>query len=180
MAKINDWKFAPKKAKTVGTTDVKNTETVTTVPNEAVEPSQDLSAIMARLDRLEKENAELKKVDVPLDPKARNQEPRRFNYQLWWGVPVLSSVSKRRDGTKELQYKNWKGIRESNHNVVLSLSDGTETEVDAVEYWKFHTKSEKMEATDENGNKIMLGMRPNSYTFETEHWKIEVLPSNLN
>ena len=108
--------------------------------------SPDLSEILRRLDVVEKENAELKaKSENPIkNAKDRYEWPRHYSYKMWAWVPVCSYVSKRKDASKDLLYKDYKGNYISNHILELTMADGKKLEVEVNEFnWAF-TRSPKM------------------------------------
>jgi len=159
-------------------------------PEQGVEPiqsSQHDMSILKRLEQLEARNRELEKKvneeEKTTFQKAKeiNKDPRKFSYSMWWWVPVLSYKSKKIDNTRDWHFKNKFGEYESNHLLELKLADGSTTDVEVVEFNRSATKSEKMIAYDENGEYILLGSNPKSFTFKTEeHWEFTVLPCIIN
>lgn len=78
-----------------------------TVAEETVEtPNNALESIQKRLEAIEAENQALKDAKNPMK-KARkiNDDPKKFRYQEWGGVPVLSYVSYKKDDSKDWLYK---------------------------------------------------------------------------
>ena len=138
-----------------------------------------MTEILDRLDKLEKENAELKKgqMNVFTQWKERYDWPRAYCYKMWWWVPVLSYESFRKDPTKDLVYKDQFGQWVSNHYLKLKLADEKEVDVEVNEFNKNRTLSDKIIAekrTDNKGN--LLG-----FAFPTEEWwEIIVEPNMIN
>ena len=138
-----------------------------------------LEAILERLDRLEKENDELRKgkMNVFVSWREVYDWPRKYSYKLWWGIPALSYKSFKKDPTKDLMYKDKFGQRTSNHYLKIELANWKEVEVEVNEFNRDFTRSEKMEAekcTDNRWN--LLG-----YEFDTDDWwKIIVAENMIN
>ena len=120
---MNMAKMEPKKPQTEVLEEAKNEPTVA---NDA------MSEILDRLEKLEKENEELKKgqMNVFTQWKERYSWPRAYCYKLWWGVPVLWYESFRKDPTKDLVYKDQFWQWKSNHFLRIKLADGSEEEVE--------------------------------------------------
>lgn len=136
-----------------------------------------LENILQRMDKLERENEELKKgqLNVFTEGKKFYDGPRNYSYKMWWGVPVLAYKSFRKDLTKDLVYQNQYGAWVSNHYLKLTLANKEEVEVEVNEFNKHYTTSEKMhaeKATDNRGN--ILG-----YEFDTEEWGKFIVATNL-
>lgn len=135
----------------------------------------DLEAVLNRLNRVEQQTG----IDDH-DPKAKYTWPRKFNYKLRGGQPVLDYTSKRKDPTKWLRFKNQYGQMTSNHYLELTLAKvGWGTEIMEVEVEQFNQnviRSDKMEATimqRRDGRK--------AYIFETTDFgEITVLDSVIN
>lgn len=138
-----------------------------------------MSEILDRLDKLEKENAELKKgqMNVFTQWKEKYDWPRAFCYKMWWWVPVLSYKPFKKDPTKDLVYKDQFWQWSSNHYLKLHLADDNEVDVEVNEFNKNRTLSDKIIAekrTDNKGN--LLG-----FAFPTEEWwEIIVEPNMIN
>lgn len=141
--------------------------------------SDEMKAILDRLDRLEKENNELRegKMNVFVSWREIYDWPREYSYKLWWGIPVLSYKSFKKDPTKDLMYKDQFGQRKSNHYLRLTLANEKEIEVEVNEFNRDFERSEKMKAekcTDNRGN--LLG-----YEFDTlDYGKIIVAENMIN
>lgn len=147
------------------------------VRTEATNNSMD--AILERLDRLEKENAELRegKMNVFTEWKKVYTWPRAYCYKMWGWVPVIWFTSYRKDKTKDLVYKNQFGQWESNHYLELKLANGDTVDVEVNEFNRDYTLSEKILAeprTDNRGN--LLG-----YAFNSdEYGEFIVAPNIIN
>lgn len=106
----------------------------------------------------------------------RYEWPRTYRYRLWWGVPVLSMKSKKKDITKPSMYFTPKWEQINNQIAELALADGSTIDVDVLEFWQFYEYSEPKVATEK--------MQPNgikSYIFnDPTYWEIEVLSSVIN
>lgn len=151
------------------------------VKQEAKEPTNvaEMQAILDRLDKLEKENAELKKwqMNVFTQWKEKYDWPRAYCYKLWWWVPVLSFKPFLKDPTKDLVYKDQFWQWKSNHYLKLTLANGKEEEVEVNDFNKFRTLSEKVIAEKRTDNKWNLQW----FAFETEEWwEIIVEPNIIN
>ena len=140
--------------------------------------SGDLSAILARLERLEKENAELKETKENPFTKAKKiyEWPRHYSYKMWAGVPVLGYTSKRKDPSKDLAFKNQFWELQSNHYLVLQLANWETEEVEVNEFNASFARSDKLPAkvvTNEDGSIC--------YWFkEAEHWEFLVNNNIIN
>lgn len=148
-----------------------------TNPDQMVVDRSTLDSILQRMDKLEAENEELKKgqLNVFTEGKKFYDWPRKFSYKMWWGVPVLSYKSFRKDLTKDLVYQNQYGAWVSNHYLKLTLANDKTVEVEVNEFNKHYTTSEKIlaeKATDNRGN--VLG-----YEFDTEEWWKFIVATNL-
>jgi len=139
-----------------------------------------LEAIMARLDKLEQENAELKgEINPEKKAKERYQWPRLISYKMWWWEPVVNYEWFLKDPTKSDIYRkgdDWI----SNQYLKIELADWKKVDVEVNEFGKFHTLSEKMEAKDENGNVIVLGSNAKTYTFEVWDKEFTVVNKCIN
>lgn len=163
-------KMEPKKPQTEVVEEAKNEPTVA---NDA------MSEILDRLEKLEKENEELKKgqMNVFTQWKERYSWPRAYCYKLWWGVPVLWYESFRKDPTKDLVYKDQFWQWKSNHFLRIKLADGSEEEVEVNDFNKFRTLSDKIIAEKRTDNKWNLLW----FAFDTEqYWEIIVEPNMIN
>ena len=145
----------------------------------------DLSNVLERLERLEKENAELK--DARENPfknwKERYNWPLRFKYKLWGWVPVLNYVSLLKDPTKDLTYMNQFWKLENNQNLKISLANGKTLEVDSIEFGKHHSRGEEMEANNQNWEVITTDnvKFAKEFKFQTKDFgEITVLSSVIN
>lgn len=132
------------------------------------------------------ESLKAKTDTTPKDPKARYEWPRKYRYQMWWWVPVLSYVSKKKDSTKDLLYKvSLSGGRSDyidNHVLELTLAEQTKSgdyktiEVPASDYNRDHEKGEPMEAQVISDWKTTTGI-----IFTTDKYGIfTISPSVLN
>lgn len=167
---MNMAKMEPKKPQTEVVEEAKNEPTVA---NDA------MSEILDRLEKLEKENEELKKgqMNVFTQWKERYSWPRAYCYKLWWGVPVLWYESFRKDPTKDLVYKDQFWQWKSNHFLRIKLADGSEEEVEVNDFNKFRTLSDKIIAEKRTDNKWNLLW----FAFDTEqYWEIIVEPNMIN
>lgn len=167
---MNMAKMEPKKPQTEVLEEAKNEPTVA---NDA------MSEILDRLEKLEKENEELKKgqMNVFTQWKERYSWPRAYCYKLWWGVPVLWYESFRKDPTKDLVYKDQFWQWKSNHFLRIKLADGSEEEVEVNDFNKFRTLSDKIIAEKRTDNKWNLLW----FAFDTEqYWEIIVEPNMIN
>ncbi len=146
----------------------------------ATTPSVDgMQAILDRLDKLEKENEELKKwqMNVFTAWKERYDWPRAYCYKMWWWVPVLAFQSYKKDKTKDLVFKNQFWVWESNHYLKLTLADESVVDVEVNEFNKNRTLSDKIIAEKRTDNKWNLVW----YAFNTEeYWEIIVSPNLIN
>lgn len=156
------------------------TEEVKTEANEPKNVAADaMTEILDRLERLEKENAELKKgqMNVFTQWKERYEWPRAYCYKMWWWVPVLSFKPFLKDPTKDLVYKDQFWQWKSNHYLRIKLANGKEEEVEVNDFNKFRTLSDKIIAenrTDNKGNLLW-------FAFNTEeYWEIIVEPNMIN
>ena len=151
---------------------------IETSPTEIKTENKDLSTILERLDRLEKENAELKETKENPFTKAKKKYewPRHYSYKIWAWVPVLGYVSKRKDPSKDLAYKNQFWELQSNHYLVLSLANWKTEEVEVNEFNSSCVRSEKLPAkvvTNEDGSTC--------YWFKTkEFWEFIVNQNIIN
>jgi len=191
MAKLSSEAFgekmklarAAKKAQTLAETqDVSAKETVVNTP-EVKTP--DLSKVLERLERLEKENEALKKSKENSFSKAKErlQWPRTFSYKIWWGVPVLSFDTFRKDPTKDLLFKNQFWAFESNHYLKVKLQNNETVEVEVNEFNRSHTKSDKLEARNQYGELIDLEnlKLAKTFTFDTyDHGTFTVALGAIN
>lgn len=143
-------------------------------------PADDnLSAILARLSKLEEENKRLKDWDAA--SIARNKKeiykwPRHYAFSMWGWVPVISWTTKKMDNTKDLVFKNNHWVYESNHALVLVLADGSTTEVEVNLFNRDRQKTEPMPCsvvTNEAWETV--------YVFNTpDYGKISLLLPYLN
>ena len=182
MAKI----VAPKGAQEQVEKVVETENNVVETTNQVEWKNSDMSAILERLEKLEKEGAELRRENEELKKGNMNvfvswkevyDGPRKYNYKLWWGIPVLGYKSFKKDPTKDLMYKDQFWQRKSNHYLKLDLADKTQVEVEVNEFNRDYTRSEKLFAekvTDNRGN--LLG-----FEFDTDdYWKIIVAENVIN
>ena len=138
-----------------------------------------MAEILDRLDKLEKENAELKKwqMNVFTQWKERYEWPRAYCYKKWWGVPVLWYKAFLKDPTKDLMYQDQFWQWKSNHYLRIKLANWEEEEVEVNDFNKFRTLSEKIIAekrTDNKGNLLW-------FAFDTEEYgEIVVEPNMIN
>jgi len=142
------------------------------------EVQPDLGWILARLESLEAENKALKEKSENMFEKAKKKYdwPRKYNYKTWDGVPVLSYVSKRKDTTKDLLFKNQYGEYVSNHLLELTLANDKTVKVEVNEFNNSCWKSEKLFA-----DVISDGSNVIWYKFKTDDfWEITVMPSIIN
>lgn len=175
---IDDNKVVENQNTTEWVVDTQNNVDVSnTAKEDTNEEMITLQDILKRMDKLERENEELKKgqLNVFTEGKKFYEWPRHYSYKMWWGVPVLAYKSFRKDVTKDLVYQNQYGAWVSNHYLKLTLADKKEVEVEVNEFNKHYTTSEKMlaeKATDNRGN--VLG-----YEFNTEEWGKFIVATNL-
>ena len=156
---------------------VEDVENVVETTKPAEVKDDGLKAILDRLEKLEKENDELKKgkMNVFVSWREVYDWPREYSYKLWWGVPALSYKSFKKDPTKDLMYKDKFGQRTSNHYLKIELANWKEVEVEVNEFNRDFTRSEKMRAekcTDNRWN--LLG-----YEFDTEDWWKFIVSENM-
>lgn len=159
------------------------TEDVGEVANTTNTPavmSEEMRRIYERLDRLEKENDELKRnqegvANVFVDWKKFYEWPRKFSYKLWWWRPVLSYKSFKKDPTKDLVYKDKFWQRTSNHYLKLQLLWDEEVEVEVNEFNKYYVNSEKMFAEKCTDNRWHLLW----YEFDTEEFGKFIVAENI-
>jgi hypothetical protein len=138
-----------------------------------------LNEVLKRLEALERENQALKEWKENTFKKAREiyQWPRAYSYKLWWGVPVLSYTSYKKDESKDWLYKNPQGQFVSNHYLELTLASGKTISVEVNEFNSAFTRSEKITP------KTVLtdGVTPTWYVFLDETYgEFTVLPSMIN
>ena len=149
------------------------------VKTEATPKNIDMDAILERLDRLERENDELRtgKMNVFTEWRKVYTWPRAYCYKMWWGVPVIWYTSYRKDKTKELVFKNPYGVWESNHYLKLELANGDSVDVEVNEFNRDYTLSEKIIAEPRTDNKgHLLG-----YAFNSdEYGEFIVAPNIIN
>ena len=134
--------------------------------NNAPQMSTDVEAILARLDKLEKENDELRNWQMNVFTKGKEiyEWPRSYSYKMWGWVPVLWFTSFKKDPTKDLVYKTQFWQWESNHYLKLYLADWKEADVEVNEFNRDYTNSEKMVAEKRTDNKWNL----EGYAFNVE------------
>lgn len=158
--------------------NIENTEESTPVQSEKP-MSDEMKAILERLERLERENNELRegKMNVFVSWREVYDWPREYSYKLWWGIPVLSYKSFKKDPTKDLMFKDQFWQWKSNHYLKLTLANEKEVEVEVNEFNRDYERSEKMRAEKCTDNRWhLLG-----YEFETEdRWKIIVAENMIN
>lgn len=145
----------------------------------------DLSKVLERLERLERDNEELKKgKENPFKKgKEKLEWPRKFCFKMWAWIPILSMESFRKDNSKDLVFKNAAGQYVSNHYVRLSLANWENVEVEINDFGRDVTLSEQMEAKDHHWEVITLEnlKMVKSYTFDTKEWgSITLLSSLIN
>jgi len=135
----------------------------------------DLSQVWEKLNKLEAENKELK--DSLKHPSTKwheiNNDPKCVSFKMRGGKPVLSWMTKKKDPTKDLVFKNNFGTYESNHYLELNLLGNEETvEVEVNEFGIHHVKSDKLEVRDQNGELISNESLPlaRTFTFDTEEF----------
>ncbi len=89
-----------------------------------------------------------------------NEDPKEFNYRLWNGKPICSSISLKLDPTRALVDRNKHGQYESNHLLELTFFDGTKESVDIDVWGANFERSPKMVAailTNPRNPKDVLG-----------------------
>jgi len=124
-----------------------NEEVLTSGAVNTVAPNA-MDKILARLENLESENKALKEKSENMFTKAKKkyEGPRHYSYKLWSNVPVLSYISIKKDGAKDLLFKNQYGEYVSNHLLELTLADGKTIKVDVNEFNNSYQRSDKMPA----------------------------------
>jgi len=155
-------------------------ETVTLTKEQFDKLVGSVDAMQSKIQQLEE-----KTDTTPKDPKAKYDWPRKYSYQMWWGVPVLSYKSIRPDITKEAQYKITmsSGRTEyiNNHSLELTLAEMTKSgsnnkviEVSALDYLRDAKRSDKIEAQVVYDWKDIIG-----YTFNTTDWGTFTISPNV-
>lgn len=146
----------------------------------------DMSAVLARLNTLEKQNAELTAQVNPVNKFTKSREryewPWNYSYKMWGDVPVISYKSIKKDNTKDFTYKWPLGDVLSNQILVISLADGNEVKVDATEFGKHFTTSEKIQAQPmKNGLPFIedTTKKADSYQFTHDTYGSFIILSNL-
>lgn len=179
MAKIVAPKSVQNQTPTEVVKDVEKVENVVETTNKPAEwvSLDQMQAILERIERLEKENNELRegKMNVFTSGREVYDWPRKFNYKLWWGKPVLSYKSFKKDPTKDLVFKDQFWQWKSNHYLKLTLADNSEVEVEVNEFNRDYERSEKVYAekvTDTRGH--VLG-----YEFDTEEYGKIIVNENM-
>lgn len=173
-------------ASTVTETEATVTETpVTQVEKQQVPATNDqMTYVLEEISKLKAENENLKSKIVHPSVKWKdiNMEPKNFSYKLRGNIPVLSYVSKRKDPSKDLMFKNQYWQFESNHLLVLSLADWTEVEVDVIEANRDFGRSEKMVAKNQYDELITNSNLNITKEFRfTDNWMtFTVLPNCIN
>jgi hypothetical protein len=174
-----------KKAKQMQTQEVETTTTEQVASAQPNVKNDDLSKVLERLEKLERENEELKagKGNPFKKGKEKLQWPRKFSFKLWAWIPIVSIESFRKDPSKDLVFKNAAGQYVSNHYAKLSLANWENVEVEINDFGRDVTLSEQMEAKDHHGEVITLENlnMAKSYTFDTKEWgSITILSSLIN
>lgn len=149
------------------------------VKTEATPENTTMDAILERLNKLEKENAELRegKMNVFTEWRKKYEWPRAYCYKMRWGVPVIWFTSYRKDKTKDLVFKNPYGVWESNHYLELKLANGETVDVEVNEFNRDYTLSDKIVAEPRTDNKgHLLGFAFNS----DEYGEFIVAPNIIN
>jgi len=146
----------------------------------------DMTAILARLNTLEKQNAVLTAQVNPENAlkkaKEKYQWPWAYSYKMWGEVPVVSYKSTKKDATKDYTYRWPLGDILSNQLLVLTLADGNEVKVDAVEFGRYFTTSERILAQPiKNGTPFVeeTDRKADSYQFEHPTYGTFIITSNL-
>lgn len=146
------------------------------VKEEKSKDTPELSKILKRLEKLELENQELKADRENMFTKAKEKYewPRKYSYKQWWGIPVLSYESYRKDPSKDLSFKNNFWHYESNHYLKLNLANGETVNVEVTEFNRDYSRSEYYDAemrTDNRGNILW-------YVFEDDTYGVMVVAPN--
>ena len=151
-----------------------------TTPELAKTPNVDLTSVLERLDSLEAENQKLKAQVNPENKFAKSKEkyqwPWNYSFKLWGDVPVLSYKSIKKDKTKDFSYKNHLNVLVNNHYLDLSLADGSNIEVDMLEFGLNCWQSEKLPA-----EVITDWVTTTGYKFNVKpYWEFIVSASLIN
>lgn len=137
-------------------------------------PKETLSGIMEQIKSLQDQINE-QKGDAGNAGNQKYDGPLHFSYKLWWGVPICSILSKKKDPTKSLRYRGINGNMVSNHLLVLALADNSTIEVDVEDFGLNYERSAKMEA------QIISSWDNVKYRFSHEVYKeFDVLSSAIN
>ena len=115
---------------------------------ESAPQNVDLTSVLALIEQQNQTIAELKAQVNPENKfkkaKEKYEWPWNYSYKLWWGVPVLSYKSVRKDATKDFTYKNAQGVLINNHFLELTLADEKTLQVEIHEFNLNCTSSEKV------------------------------------
>ena len=116
------------------------------------------------------------RMELSKKAKKKYEWPRNYSYKMWSWIPVLGYVSKRKDSSKDLAYKNQFWELQSNHYLVLSLANWKTEEAEVNEFNSSCVRSEKLPAkvvTNEDGSTC--------YWFKTkEFWEFIVNQNIIN
>lgn len=138
----------------------------------------DLTSILSRLEASE---AKTKELEAKLNPenmlkkaKERYEWPRNYSYKTYWGVPVLSYKSVKKDDTKDFTFKNHLQVLTNNQDLELTFADWTTRKVDLHEFNNNFERSEKIPAEP-----ITDWVAVTGYQFNVEPFGKFIVASNL-
>jgi len=123
------------------------TQTAELVQKQSTVNPSETAELVALVRQLTKEVADLKngKKEEHMMVKAKQiyKWPRKFRCKLYWGVPVVNFISKKIDKNRDYLYKNTKWEFVNNHQVEVSLADGSTVDVDYFEFMRSIEYSEE-------------------------------------
>lgn len=138
----------------------------------------DQSQLMQTLQSMQEEINRLKeeKENPHAQAKKRYEWPRHYSYKMWWGVPVLSYKTVKKDESRDLTYKNQHWVMVNNHYLQLELAKWDPVTVDVNDFNTGFTRSEKLPCEVKSDWSNVTG-----YTFKTKQfWEFTVLPQMIN
>ena len=97
--------------------------------------------LLERIEKMEKENAELKGNSV-VDPKSKYDWPRKYSYKMWNWLPICDYVSKKLEETRDYAYQNQYWQLVDNQILELKLANWKTVDTPVWEFNKWYTKSE--------------------------------------
>lgn len=169
---------------------IKQTEESTpVVPTTEVTPvdNASLSQIIERLNRLERENAELKqsKENSFEKQKEKYKWPLKARYWLWAGVPIVSYETVKKNEEYDFLYKDGNGQWVNNHYVQLTLLNGEKPKKvlrDSFDTAKIQSELEYFDVITDRGDTVsnvtaddLQRVKPQKYVFHTkEHGDVTV------